>query len=175
MWQGGYRGTCSSCAMRLKSVRLVTLRTETDDGLVWCLIRISLRVFTLVQSFGATMHVSHASLRERHILVRLPSPCRSCNTKLQSRARHDLPTNSRLFSLGFDLELFTLTSAAFRLFLASNLAYFWLYSAKLKFWSRTARQASASLKNILELRQLSSYDYVINTIRCVSFRPLKYI
>jgi hypothetical protein len=47
MWQGGYRGTCSSCAMRLKSVRLVTLRTETDDGLVWCLIRISLRVFYL--------------------------------------------------------------------------------------------------------------------------------
>jgi hypothetical protein len=41
------------------------------------------------------------------IVVRLPSPCRSCNTKLQSRARHDLPTNSRLFSLGFDLALFS--------------------------------------------------------------------
>jgi hypothetical protein len=26
--------------------------SETDDGLVWCLTRISLRVFTLVQSFG---------------------------------------------------------------------------------------------------------------------------
>ena len=29
--------------------------------------------------------LSHASLRCRHIVVRLPSPCRSCNTKLQSR------------------------------------------------------------------------------------------
>ena len=40
-------------------------------------------------------------------VVRLPSPCRSSNTKLQSRACHDLPTNSRLFSLEFDLALFS--------------------------------------------------------------------
>jgi hypothetical protein len=44
----------------------------------------------------------HVSLKKYHIVVRLPSPCRS-----QSRARHDLPTNSRLFSLGFDLTLFS--------------------------------------------------------------------
>src|SRR5271170_6803684 len=51
--------------------------------------------------------LSHASLRCPTIVVRLPSPCRSCNTKLQSRARHDLPTSSRLFSLRFDLALFS--------------------------------------------------------------------
>jgi hypothetical protein len=30
--------------------------------------------------------VSHVSLKVHHIVVRLPSPCRSWNTKLQSRA-----------------------------------------------------------------------------------------
>jgi hypothetical protein len=32
--------------------------------------------------------LSHVSLRCRHIVVRLPSLCRSCNTKLQSRAHN---------------------------------------------------------------------------------------
>ena len=65
---------------------------------------------------SAQRHLSHASLRERHILVRLPSPCRSCNIKLQSRARHDLSTNSRLFSLGFNLALFSSECDSFCLF-----------------------------------------------------------
>ena len=40
----------------------------------------------LASPCGREARLSHASLECTHILVRLPSPCRSCNTKLQSVA-----------------------------------------------------------------------------------------
>jgi hypothetical protein len=63
--------------------------------------------------------LSHVSLECNHIVVRLSSPCRSCNTKLQSRAqlsRHDLPINLNPFSVSFDLGMISFMSAAFTYF-----------------------------------------------------------
>src|SRR5436305_14104296 len=68
-------------------------------------------------AFFRVVPVSHVSLRCPHIVVRLPSPCRSCNTKISKShhqlSHHDLFTNSTSFSVGLDLEMISFASAAF--------------------------------------------------------------
>src|SRR5947207_13507759 len=61
--------------------------------------------------------ISHVSLKCRHIVVRLPSPCRSCNIKTSKShhqiSYHDLSTNSTSFSVGLNLGIISFARAAF--------------------------------------------------------------
>jgi hypothetical protein len=79
---------------------------ESDFSALYLLIQILFQVF-------------YISLKCRHIVIRLPSPCRLCNIKFQSRAqlsRHDLSINSNPFLVDFNLEMISFISAVFNYF-----------------------------------------------------------